>query len=54
VLIPKAEQGKYRGIALLEVIYKLISTIIDTRLKDAIEFDDALHGFIKKGEQEQQ
>ena len=48
VLIPKSEQGKYRGIALLETIYKLISTIIDTRLKEAIEFDDALHGFIKK------
>jgi hypothetical protein len=44
VLIPKA----FRGIALLEVIYKLISSIMNTRLQNAIEFDDAAHGFRPK------
>ena len=47
VLIPKSTPGKFRGIALLESIYKLISSIINRRLALAIKFDDALHGFCK-------
>jgi hypothetical protein len=44
-LIPKLEQGKYRGIALLNVIYKLVSMIIHICIQDAIQFHPALHGF---------
>jgi Reverse transcriptase (RNA-dependent DNA polymerase) len=43
VLIPKYG-GSLRGIGLLEVVWKLISTIIKERL-GCIPFDDALHGF---------
>ena len=45
VLIPKDVHGKYRGIVLLEVLYKLCSTIIHLRLLNAIQFHSALHGF---------
>jgi len=46
VLILKAEQGQFRGIALLEIPYKVISSIINTRLTK-IELHDALHGSVK-------
>jgi len=44
-LIPKAEVGECRGIALLEIIYKLISLIINGpgRLISSVNFDDAMH-----------
>ncbi|MGL4351544.1 MAG: RNA-directed DNA polymerase [Plesiomonas shigelloides] len=45
VLIPKAERGKYRGIALLESVYKLISGLINHRVTTAVKFHDAIHGF---------
>jgi hypothetical protein len=32
VLIPKGVPDQYRGIALLEVVYKLVSTIINIRI----------------------
>jgi exonuclease III len=47
VLIPKGEPDQFRGIALLEVIYKLVSTIINTRLTEEIKFHDAVHGFCR-------
>jgi len=45
VLIPKSTPNKFRAIGLLEVIYKLCSTIIHIRLSDAIEFHPSIHGF---------
>ena len=45
VLIPKDVPDQYRGIALLEVIYKLVAAIINRRLRDRINFHEAVHGF---------
>jgi len=44
VLLPKGSGG-YRGIGLLEVCWKLLTSILDARLKAAIPFHDSLHGF---------
>jgi exonuclease III len=44
ILLPKGD-GDYRGIGLVEVIWKLIAAIINERLKESIDFHDALHGF---------
>jgi hypothetical protein len=44
VLLPKGG-GDYRGIGLVEVIWKLIASIINARLKVTINFHDTLHGF---------
>jgi exonuclease III len=45
VLIPKAKAGEFRGIALLEIIYKLVSSIINSRIQAGVTFHDAIHGF---------
>ena len=45
VLIPKSSPGEYCGIALLEIIYKFVSSIINRWISLKIEFDDAVHGF---------
>jgi hypothetical protein len=45
VLIPKPASNEHHGIRLLEVIWKLISSIVNGRMWDAICFDDAIHGF---------
>jgi hypothetical protein len=47
VLIPK-ESGGMRGIGLLEVIWKVCSSIINSRLQNGIEYYEALHGFRKE------
>jgi hypothetical protein len=47
VLIPKSVKGEYRGIALLDVVYKLVSTIINTRINNVINYHEAIHGFRK-------
>jgi hypothetical protein len=44
VLVPKPKGG-VRPIGLLEVIWKLCSSIIDARLKTGITLHDSLHGF---------
>ena len=45
VLIPKAGSNDFRGIALLETIYKIVSMIIHKRLIESIQFHDSIHGF---------
>jgi len=46
VLLPKGD-GDYRGIALLEVVYKLISSIINRCLAKSLtaKLHDGIHGF---------
>lgn len=44
VLLPKPDGGA-QGIGLLEVIWKVLATIIDTRVTASIQFHDTLHGF---------
>ena len=48
VLVPKAEIGKYRGIALLECLYKLLSCLVNIRVCKSIRFHDGVHGFRAK------
>ena len=45
VLIPKGNSGDYRGVGLLEPLWKLIEKILDARLA-GLETHDALHGFL--------
>ena len=47
-LIPKLEHGKYRGIILLEVIYKVISMIIHICIEDKIQFHLGFHSVCHK------
>ena len=47
VLIPKGTSGDFRGIGLLEPFWKTIECIIDDRL-NVVDFNDCLHGFVKK------
>ena len=47
VLIPKGMSGNYRGIGLLEVIWKLLERVLDARLLE-VELHDYLHGFWAK------
>lgn len=46
-LLPKPGGGT-RGIGLIEIVWKLVEAIIDTRLKQVIRFHDAIHGFTKQ------
>ena len=41
-------KGDVRGIGLLDVIHKLISSIINIRLTNTITFCDSVHGFRKQ------
>jgi hypothetical protein len=45
VLIPKGVPDQYRKIALLEVIYKLISAIITKFINNSTNFHSSIHGF---------
>jgi exonuclease III len=44
ILLPKGDGG-VRGIGLLELVWKHVEAIIDTRVKKAVRFHDSLHGF---------
>ena len=44
VLIPKGK-GSYRGIGLVEVMWKIVAVILNYRLTSSITFHDVLHGF---------
>ena len=46
VLIPKGSGG-YRGIGLLDPLWKVVECLIDDRL-NVIKFHDCLHGFVQK------
>jgi len=51
VLLKKPCGNEFRGIGLLETVWKLISTIIDRRMKEAVDFDDSddsVRGFRQK------
>ena len=45
VLIPKNEKGDFRGIGLLETMWKLITSIVNRRLVRQVKLHDAHHGF---------
>jgi len=47
VLLPK-DSGGFCGIGLLEIVWKVVSSIIDARIKASIKFHDALHEFWAK------
>ena len=44
VLIPKGK-GDYRGIGLVEVMWKVVAVILNRQLTSSITFHDVLHGF---------
>ena len=43
VLIPKGK-GDYRGIGLVEVMWKIVAVILNRRFNSSITFHDVLHG----------
>jgi exonuclease III len=45
VLLPKNGSTEFRGISLLDCVYKLISTCINTRAARNIQFHEGIHGF---------
>ena len=44
VLIPKGG-GEYLGIGLVEVVWKVVTVVINFHLTTSIDFHDVLHGF---------
>ena len=44
VLIPKGKVG-YRGIVLVEVMWKVVASILNLRLTASITYHEFLHGF---------
>ena len=47
VLLPKGN-GSYRGIGLLEIPWKVIERVIDSRVGAVVTFHDCVHGFTKR------
>ena len=44
VLIPKVNTDT-KGIGMLEVVWKVVEAVINTRIKLVFQFHDVLHGF---------
>ena len=44
VLIPKGK-GEYRGIGLVEVVWKVVAAILNRRLAASITYHNFIHGF---------
>ena len=44
VLIPKGRADTW-GIRMLEVVWKLVEAVIDTRIKPVVQFHDVFHRF---------
>ena len=44
VLTPKGKKD-YRGISLVEVVWKVVAAILNRRFTSSITYHDALHGF---------
>ena len=44
LLIPKGN-GEFRGIGLVEVLYKALLRVIDKRIRAAVQFHDVFHDF---------
>ena len=47
VLIPKSDISQFRGIGLIDILWKLASSIINRRLSLSICFHDGIHGFCR-------
>ena len=45
-LLPKGKGG-YRGVELVEVLWKVYSVVVNCRLKRSVVLHNALHGFIE-------
>ena len=44
VFLPKG-RGEYRGIGIVEVVWKVCETVVNFRLKRSVVLHNALHGF---------
>ena len=49
VMIPKGGGTNFRGVVLVEVLWKVISVIINCPISSFIHFHDTLHGFCVGG-----
>ena len=47
VLIPKVNEDT-RWIELIEVVWKVVEAVIDTRIKTVVQCNDVLYGFCKR------
>ena len=45
VLVSKGKSDNFRGIGLVEMIWKTMSSLLNRWLKEAIKFHDVFHGF---------
>ena len=44
VFLPK-RRGEYRGIGIVEVVWKVCTAVVNFRLKQSVTLHDSLHGF---------
>ena len=45
VLIPKGASSDFRGIGLVKVIWKAVTSLLNQRLTEAIKLHEVMHGF---------